>query len=221
MGLKLSGIGRFRPSEPFLDFFVYCLLPLGLLITSSLLPWWQWWLSTLILGQGVCNPAITFLPAPLLGESWNCCPCFAQRKMKAWVSEPVQGQKLGSTREMQDVGGDGAGSGSSPVWKACRSKFRTCALFLKRWLRSSCVWNVCMGVLRVVCLCVCVYSSVGASMCVSIYVSICLSRCVEGGTEVRDRGWSGDRKENQLVKFRLAKPAAPLRSIWSRLRSHC
>ena len=50
------------------------------------------------------------------------------------------------------------------------------------------MWNVCMGVLRVVCLCVCVYSSVGASMCVSIYVSVCLSRCVEGGTEVRDRG---------------------------------
>lgn len=27
--------------------------------------------------------------------------------MKAWVSEPVQGQKLVSTRDMQDVGGDG------------------------------------------------------------------------------------------------------------------
>ena len=39
LGLKLSGIGRFRPSEPFLDFFVYCLLPLGLLITSLLLRW--------------------------------------------------------------------------------------------------------------------------------------------------------------------------------------
>ena len=44
-----------------------------------------------------------------------------------------------------------------------------------------------VGVLRVVCLCVCVYSSVAASTCVSIYVSVCLSRCVEGGTEVRPR----------------------------------
>lgn len=52
--------------------------------------------------------------------------------MKAWVSEQVQGQKLVSAREMQDMGGNGTGTGSSPVYNACRSKF-------KKWLRSTCV----------------------------------------------------------------------------------
>lgn len=110
VGLKLSGIGRLRLSEPFLDFFVYCLLPLGLLITSSFAAAVAVMINTNTWTRSVqsCNSS-----CPIV-ESWNCCPCFAQRKLKAWVSEPVQHQKTISMREMQEVG-DGAGSGSSPV----------------------------------------------------------------------------------------------------------
>lgn len=146
----------------------------------------------------MCNPFITFLPASLSEASWNCSPCFAQRKMKAWVSEQVQGQKLVSTREMQDVGGNGTGTGCSPVCNACRSKF-------KKWLRRTCVsvfvWvvSVCVCVLNVcewcsvswsVCLCICVYSCVRVFAhvlpCVHLYICLCVYVCKR-----RDRGGRG------------------------------
>lgn len=73
----------------------------------------------------------------------------------------------------------------------CRAKFRTCALFLKKWLWSSCVLNVRVGVLRVgLYVCVSVFTPVFVLPCVylPVYLSVCLSMCVKGGTEVRDRG---------------------------------
>lgn len=60
-----------------------------------------------------CNPLIMVLPASLSEASWNCSPCFAQKKTKAWVSEQVQGQKLLSAREMTGCGWDGEGTASA------------------------------------------------------------------------------------------------------------
>lgn len=63
----------------------------------------------------------------------------------------------------------------------CRAKFRTCALFLEKCLRSSCMLNVRVGLYICVCAlqCLCFHVYIYLPM----YLSVCLSVCKR-----RDRG---------------------------------
>lgn len=73
------------------------------------------------------------------------------------------------------MGGNREGIGSSPVLHACWSKFKVCAFFLKKWLRSAGV-SVC-GVSRVgLYMFVCLYVFLCLPVCV--HVCICISICV-------------------------------------------
>lgn len=182
-----------RPAEPFPGLFVYSVLPPRHVITSSLPLLSPWLLSTLRLAQEGCNPLITSLPASLSEASWNCSPCFAQKKMKGeWTS---------SGSNICQHEGDGR------MWVAIRqalipAQFKVlagrssrCVLYSPRSNRGVCVcvWflHVCpcsgMSVCGVLWVGPCVFLCVCLCASVCFYVCLCVCLCKRKGRGRRGR----------------------------------
>lgn len=145
------------------------------------------------------NPLITVLPASLSGATWNCPPCFAQKKMKAWVSS---GSKI-TQREGHDRKWVGMASApGQPSFKSWQVYIQDVRFLVEiageacACLCCLCVF-VCVDVLGCLCvvfcelvcvsLCVCVYFCVSVFVCFRVYISVCVSVYLcKRGTEVRE-----------------------------------